>query len=908
MAWLNILIARLRGLLRRDAVIEDIEEEMRAHLEMETQTNIERGMNPEEARVSALRSFGHLGRIRELAYEIRGGGIMETIWQDVRYGTRMLVKHPGFTFIAVLTLALGIGANTAIFSVVNAVILRPLPYQDPARLAMLWTDDPKHDVHEAGTSYPNFLDWRTQSQCFAEMAMFRNESLILTGAGEAERMAGGLASANLFPLLGVKPLLGRTFSPDEEERGEPLVVLSYGFWQRRFGGSPDAIGQTLELINGKGGRKAYRIIGVMPAAFYFSSQDIPFWIPATLYWRWQRESTDRYMSTWRVVGRLKPQAAFRQAQTEMSAIGQRLAQSYPTTDPYFAGFAVNVVPLLDQFVGKNLQLALWVLLGAVAFVLLIACVNVANLLLARGAARQREFAIRASLGAGRVRLLRQLLTESVMLALGAGLLGLGLAAAGIRTLTVAAPPGIPRLDEVSLDPRVLLFTMGLALLSGLLFGLMPAWKMSRSNPNEALKEGSSNSSGGLRLYQTRGLLVVAECALAVVLLAGAGLLIRSFLLLQSVNPGFKPEGVLLLRLSPPLSMLRGSNAEAFGQQLRERIAALPGVQAAETIGDFLLRRNPDESITIPGRPPISEGESNQLASENVSPGFFQAMGVPLVRGRFLTRADALAKIKMVFDSAVQRLSPSEQASRAQAEAVIINETFARHFFPGADPVGQRFAEGPPNRLYWYEIVGVVGDMRRQGLEKQSIAEFFGPHIGGTADLVVRTSSDPLALAATVREAIRSVDKGTTILSVMTAENRLGELSAQRRLNTWLLAMFAALALVLAMIGIYGIMHYAVTQRTHEIGVRLALGARTSDVLRLIIGQGMKLTLIGVAIGLLAALSLTRVLSHLLFGVSAQDPVTFAGVAMVLAGVALLACYLPARRAAKVDPMVALRYE
>lgn len=907
MEWLNILIARLRGLLRREAVIEDIEEEMRFHIELETQTNIERGMKPDEARASALRSFGHVGRMRELAYEIRGGGIMETLWQDARYSARMLVKNPGFTFVAVLTLALGIGANTAIFSVVNAVILRPLPYQDPDRLAMLWTDDPKHDVHEAATSYPNFLDWRKQSRHFAEMAIFRSEPTILPGADETERVMGGFASSGLFPLLGVKPLLGRTFSPDEEERGEPVVVLSYGFWQRRFGGSQNAIGRTLEMINAKGGRNAYRIIGVMPEKFYFPSQDIPFWIPATTYWRWQRESTDRYMSTWRVVGRLKPHAALRQAQTEMSAIGQRLSQAYPTTNPYFPGFAVNLVPLLDQVTGKNLPLALWVLLGAVVCVLLIACVNVANLLLARGTARQREFAIRAALGAGRARLLRQLLTESAMLALGAGLLGLGVAAAGVRALTLVAPPGIPRLNEVTLDTGVLLFTLSLALLAGLLFGLLPAWKMSRSNPNEALKEGSSSSSGGLRLHQTRGWLVVAECGLAVVLLAGAGLLIRSFLQLQAVNPGFKPEGVLLVRISPPLSMLGGARAEAFLQQLHERVAALPGVQAAEAIGDFLIRGNPDASITIEGRPPISEGESSQLASEHVSPGFFQTMGVSLLRGRMLTRDDALAKVKLLYTPS----SPaplSEQTGHALAEAVVVNEAFARRFLAGEDPIGKRFYFGPPTKIYWHEIVGVVRDMRRQGLEQQPIPEYFGPHVGGTTDLVVRASGDPLSLAATVREAIRAVDKGTMILSVTTVESRLGELSAQRRLNTWLLALFAALALVLAMIGIYGIMHYAVAQRTHEIGIRLALGARTSDVLRLIIGQGMKLTLIGVAAGLFAALWLTRVMSHLLFGVSASDPVTFVGAALGLSGVALLACYLPARKASKVDPMVALRYE
>lgn len=487
------------------------------------------------------------------------------MFQDLRYGVKMLLKNPGFTLVAVLTLALGIGANTAIFSIVNAVMFRPLPYHEPGRLVMLWTDDPRHDVHEAGTSYVNFSDWQSQSQAFSEMAIFRTEPVILTSADETERVSGGLASASLFPLLGVKPTLGRFFSPEEEERGERVVVLSYGYWQRRFGGDPDVIEKTLEMIDVKGMRNATRIIGVMPAQFYFPSKETPFWAPATAYWRWRRESTERYVDTWRVVGRLKPQATLRQAQGEMNAIGQRLAQTYPTTDPYFPGFAVNVVPLLDQVTGKNLQLALWVLLGAVAFVLLIACVNVANLLLARGAARAREFAIRAALGAGRARLLRQLLTESVLLALGAGLFGLGLAAAAVKTLAASARPGIPRLDEIRLDGNVLLFTIGLSLLAGILFGLAPAWKISHQRPNETLKGGNDHATGALRFGQTGGLLVVAECALAVVLLTGAGLLVRSFLRLQAVNPGFKPEGVLLVRVAPPTS-IRGGGAEAFFQQ------------------------------------------------------------------------------------------------------------------------------------------------------------------------------------------------------------------------------------------------------------------------------------------------------------------------------------------------------
>lgn len=907
MEWFNILVARLRGLLQRDAIIRDIEEELRFHLEMETQTLVERGMGLKEAWTTALCHFGNLGRIKELAYEIRGGGMIDTLWQDIRYGMRMLTRNLGFTSVAMLTLALGIGANTAIFSVVNAVILRPLPYQKPDRLAMLWTDDSKRDLHEASTSYPTFLDWRNQSQFFAEMAIFKDDPLILTSADESERVMGTLVSANLFSLLGVNPVLGRAFTKEEEEREEQVVVLSYGLWQRRFGGDPHAIGKMLDLTTAKGGRNSAQIIGVMPEGFDFPSKESQLWEPKTVYWRWQRESVDRYMNSWRVVGRLKPQASFREAQREMTAIGHQLAQTYPSSNPEFPGFAVNIVPLLDQITGKNLQLALWVLLGAVGFVLLIACVNVANLLLARGAAREREFAIRAALGAGRGRLLRQLLTESAMLTVGAGLLGLGLAAASVRILTVAATLAIPRLNEVRLDTSVLLFTIGLCLLSGLLFGMVPAWKISQLRPNEALKRGGKSASKGLRLHQTRGLLVMMECALAMVLLTGAGLLLRSFLRIQSVNPGFKPEGVLLVRIAPPLSVRDGRSAEAYYQQIRENVSRLSGVQAVDTIDGFLIRGNPDESIKIEGRPVTQEGETSQLANGNVSPGFFRTMGVPLVRGRFFSRDDAVAKCQLLSTPTLQG-APSDVATRAPAEATIINETFARRFFPGEDPIGKRFYFGEPTKIYWYEIVGIVGDMHRQGLEKQVIPEYFGPHIGGTSDMIVRVNSDPIAFAATIREATRSVDKKTMILSVTTVEKRLGELSAQRQFQTWLLAIFAAQALILATIGIYGIMHYSVTQLTHEIGVRIALGARTSDVLRLIIGQGMKLTLVGMAVGLLIALWLTRVMVSLLFGVSAQDPATFAGVALLLGGVALVACYLPARKAAKVDPIIALRCE
>jgi putative ABC transport system permease protein len=816
--------------------------------------------------------------------------MLNDLWQDLRYGWRMLRRSPGFTVVALLTLALGIGANTAIFSVVNAVLLRPLPYQDPDRLVMLWTADPKRDIHEAGTSYPTVTDWRTQSRSFAELAIWAGSPLLLVGGNEPERIVGQFVSANLFPLLGVPPLLGRTFTPEEEQRREPLVVLSYDLWQRRFGADPSVLGKTLELDNqSPNGGQRLQIIGVMPAGFYFPTKEAQLWQPATLFGLggkprlYERRWEHRFTDAWNVVGRLKPNVSLRAAQTELTATGQRLARDYPTSDPNFAGFGVELVPLLEQLTGKRLRLALWVLLGAVTFVLLIACANVANLLLARSAAREREFAIRAALGASRARLLRQLLSESVLLAAGAGLLGAGLAVAGVRALAASVALGIPRLDEIAVDARVLFFTAAVALLAGLLFGLAPAWKVSRSDPNEALKEGGGSVAGGLRMQHTRGLLVVAECALAVLLLTGAGLLIRSFLRLQAVNPGFNPQGVLVARVNLPMPATAGWRAAEWAtfQQLNERIAALPGVKSAGAIQSFLIASNPEATISVEGSQPVAEGqESVQVNTEDVTPGFFETMGVPLLRGRFFNYQEQNAAV------------------------AIINETLQRRSFAGVDPVGKRFKYFGA----WYEIVGVAGDMHRQGLEKQPLPEFFIPSSEPAMDIVLRAHGDPAALAAAVREAVSSVYRNAMILNVTTVESRLGELGTQRRFQTWLLALFAAVALLLAGIGIFGVMHYTVAQRTHEIGIRLALGASKSDVLRLIIGHGLKLTLLGVVIGLLAALWLTGVMAHLLFGVSAHDPLTFAGVALLLVGAALLACYLPARRAAQVDPLVVLRCE
>jgi putative ABC transport system permease protein len=538
------------------------------------------------------------------------------------------------------------------------------------------------------------------------------------------------------------------------------------------------------------------------------------------------------------------------------------------------------VPMLDQITGKNFQLGLWVLFGAVGFVLLIACANLANLMLARGATREREFAIRVALGAGRARLVRQLLTESLLLALAGGGLGLLLAAWGVELLIKLAPSGIPRLDEINIDARVLVFALVASLLNSLVFGLLPAWKSAQADPNEALKEGGRGTATGPRYL--RGLLVVVEFALAVVLLAGAGLLIRSFLRLQSVNPGFNTENVLLTHVTLPQSTTRrAAQNEAFFRQIIERIGGLPGVQAVGAMDDLFMKRNPDSSIIVEGRPPMPAGGPGPLIKERVTPGFFQAMEVPLLRGRFFS-----------------------QQERRASRVVMINETLARRFFAGEDPIGKRLQSGGD----WYEIVGVVGDMHRQGLEKQPVSEVFFLVASESMDVVVRVKSDPLLLTTAVRDVIRSVDHTATVHSVTTVERRMGELGAQRRFQTWLLSLFAALALGLAAVGIYGVMSYAVAQRTHEIGIRIALGAQARDVLRLVVTQGMKPALVGVVTGLAASFGLTWLMKSLLFGVTTTDPLTFAVITLLLTAIGLLACWVPARRATKVDPMVALRTE
>jgi putative ABC transport system permease protein len=905
----------------------DLSEEIEAHRAM-MQAELERaGVAPAEAARRSRRALGNVTLAREEARDIWKLPRLESVWRDVRLGARAFRRFPGFTAVAVLTLALGIGANTAIFSAVQAVLLRSLPYAQPDELAMLWSDDTKRGLHEAPTSALLANDWRGQSRTFLDMAIFSTNSAILTGGDTPERVVTAFVSANLFSLLRVPAAVGRAFSAEEEQRAERVAVVSYDVWQRRFGGASDAIGRSV-VIDGdmgsyKKGPRSVRVVGVMPKGFYFPDKNVQIWEPATVYWRWENEYTERFSNDsrrWGVVGRLSAYATAHDARAEMAIVGQRLAQVYPVTDPDFAGFNVTVVPVLDHVVGRQLQLGLWVLLAAVGCLLLIACANVANLLLARGVTRGRELAIRTALGAGRARLVRQLLIESSLLALAGGLAGLWLASAAVRILSASALPGIPRLEDIRIDAPVLIFTTVLSLAAALVFGLVPAWKMSRTDPNESLKEGGIGFAGGGRLRHARGTLVVIECALAVLLFAGAGLMIRSFLKLQAIAPGFNPESVLLVRtgltpgLRPVVTLPRDSGAAMFAtrEDLFSRVSAhvsgIGGVRSVGLIGSFLLSGAADESITVEGRSPDDAGRTaGELATMDVDPGFFQTMGVPLVRGRFFTRADALDKIRLFFQGAKGVLpTPARSAS---AEAAIVNQTFVRRFFPAEDPIGKRFYIGElTGKYYWYQIVGVVDDMHRQGLERQPVAEWYGQLIGNTTDLVVRTDRDPLALASTITDVVRSVDKHLMVISVTTVEDRMGTLTAPRRFQTWLLALFAVVALTLATTGIYGIVRYSVSERTREIGVRMAFGADRHALVRLVTWESLRLPIVGLSIGLAGASVATRLMSHLLFDVSAVDPATFGAVGLLLALVAFVACWLPARKAARVDPILALRHE
>jgi putative ABC transport system permease protein len=796
----------------------------------------------------------------------------DEMFQDMRFGLRMLLKHPGFTLIAVLTLALGIGANTAIFSVVNAVIIRPLPYPEPDRLVIL--DEVPPGGGQFAIAPGNFVDWRDQNGSFVGMAAFQRMSLNLTGHGEAELLPGLRLSANSFALLGIKPARGRDFLPEEDQTGyNRVVILSYGLWRRRFGREPDLVGKMLTL-NGN----SYTVIGVMPPDFRFF-EGIEVWTPLALT---SRERTSHDLNAF---ARLKTNVSLEQARAEMGAIAGRLAAQYPRSND---DWGIRLTPLRDKVVGP-IQPVLLALLGAVAFVLLIACANVANLLLARSAVRQREVAIRAALGASRRRVIRQLLTESLLLGVVGGVIGLLLAVWGVNFLRVLTPASLGA-ETVAIDGRALGFTAIVSLLTSVLFGLAPAVQAASPNLSESLKEGGRSGIEGRGRNRTRSLLVIAEIALSLALLINAGLVIKSFIRLLQVDPGFESEGLLTMQLSLPNAKYpERSSQAAFFQQLTEKITALPGVASAGAASTLPFRIDEVQEFIIGGRPPITPGKEPSANYYAVSDDYFRAMEIPLLKGRAFTERD------------------TKDAPRV----AIISESLARRHFPDEDPIGKRMDISKGGFGTWREIVGVVGDVKHYGLDSQTTVQIYEPYLQVTypsMNLTVRTTGDPREIAAAIRSQVAAMDKDQPVANIRTMDRIVSDSVGRQRFAALLLALFAGVALILAAVGIYGVMSYYVEQRTHEIGIRMALGAERRDLLKLVVGKGMLLALIGVMIGLAAAFALTRLMSNLLFDVSATDKVTFAATAVLLTSVALLACWIPARRATKVDPIVALRSE
>ena len=885
MYWLRRMHARLRGLLRKSSVEREMEEELRFHLRMRAAMNVQRGMPPEEAQRAALKSFGNWVRIKEACRDIKGGGLMETLVQDVKFGARVLRKNVGFTLVAVLTLALGIGASTAIFSVVNAVLLRPLHYPNAERIVAI------QELNEKGrrvqVTPANFLDWRAQQTSFEQLAAILTRTTNFSYGDESERLELAMTSANFFEVFGVQPHLGRFFLPEEERAGhDSVVVLSYALWQRRFGGDPSLLNKSLTLDG-----QTYTVVGIAPAGFQYPDRT-EVWIPPyqlvpTLGAQMNIERA-RGFGFLSAVATLKPGVSVKQAHEDMTVITARLRQQYPDTNNNRFN---RVVALQTHLVGESTT-ALLLLLGAVALLLLIACANVANLLLARAASRHKEIAVRLALGATRLRLVRQLLVESILLALVGGVAGLLIGWWGVDLMQGLLPANFPRAQGIGIDLRVLGFTLLVSLGTGILFGLAPALQSTNPDINEALKESARGSSGAPG-NRVRSLLIVSEVALSLVLLIGAGLLFRSFLRLQAVELGFQPEKVLTFSLRPSgANFTQDPQFSAFFDQVAERIRTLPGVDTVGVINTLPLVKGPTAGIRIEGAPLTTPDKWPMVNYRSVSPDYFRAVNVPVLKGR-------------AFDAHDNNSSPL---------VVLVNQSLVRRDFGGEDPVGKRINTGgtaPDGQPIWFEIVGVVADVRSVELNTEPVPEIYTSYLQdpfASMSFVVRSSVESGSLVPAVREAVRQVDKAQPVAEVREMEQIVSEVAAQPRFNTLLLSLFAGVALLLAAAGIYGVMSYSVTQRTHEIGLRMALGAQTRDVIRLVVGQCIKLTLAGLALGLVCAFAMTRIMAALLYGVSPTDPWTYACGALLLTAVALLACYLPARRASKVDPLVALRYE
>jgi putative ABC transport system permease protein len=817
--------------------------------------------------------------------------LMDVLCQDLRYAIRGLRRASGFATIAVLTLALGIGANTAMFSVVNAVLFRPLPYEGANSLVVLSTDDVRRALHREPSPYPTIAAWRADNHTLQDLAYYAvyRETLNEQGVRERLRVAG--VSTNLFSVLGVSPALGRGFTSGDS-LGERVVVISDPFWHRRFNGDSAVIGKTFHVESDGNHATAYRIAGVAAPKFYFPDKGVDFWTVASVPAKDVLAPFERDARRWTAVARVKRGTSTADVQRDLALVSKRLAAAYKTVPSDFPGFAPAVQALRDSLTGEGIQLALWLLLAAVTLVLAIACANVASLTLARGAKREREFAVRLALGATRQRLAAQLTVESLLLAAIGGALGLALASFLGDLLRIVATSALPRIEDLTIDARVFAFVAGVSVLSGVIVGLAPVFGASRSKAGVVLRDRGSISGtrGALRF---RGVLVIAQCALAVVLLTGAGLFLRSLNRLRGVEPGFDAQGVVDVRIG----FASTTSAPSAAEQAVRAIGSLGDVEALGFIDDILVGSVRSRSISIPGRDPSTA----QVNDARVTAGFFRTMRVPLLRGRYLTTADASAE------------GHAPARAMVTGERVVVNAAFARRFFPDEDAVGREFASGSAEQRQRFEIVGVVGDMRRQGREHSPIPEYYTTYVpvpGGRADLLVRVrqDADPIRLGPTIASSVRALIPGSLVWYVRTVSDQLDDFDSARYLETWLFAGFAALALVLAVVGIYGVVQYAVTQRTREIGLRMALGADSASVMWTTAKEGLRLPLIGMGIGLFVAGLLMPFMSHLLFETTVADPVTYFGVMLVLALAAAAACFPAVRRASRVDPMIALRQE
>jgi predicted permease len=880
MTWLRIFAHRLCGLLLKRRAERELEEEIRTHLEMQIEDNLRRGMNAADARYAALRKFGGVEQMKDRYRDRRGLPLVESTLRDLRYALRMLGRNPGFTIVAVLTLGLGIGANTAIFSMVYALMLRPLPYAEPDRLMLL--TEKMRTGDRMTVAYPNFVDWRERTQTFEEMSAYRTQSFNLTGVEKPTRLRGRAVTWNFFRLLGVFPQHGRSFIEQDDQPGATrTVLLGHQMWKDRFGGDPGFVGKTI-LLDGD----SYTVIGVMPPDFEYIRKD-DFYVPLGLSLGPNSNLLSRgNHPSLLVLGRLKRGYRYEQARAEMATLAGQLENAYPETNSGQSATAQT----LQEYMTEEVSQSLWVLLGAVSFILLIACVNVSNLLLIRAADRNKEIALRLALGAGRGRIVRQFLNESLLIAGLGGIAGLLIGRWMVSVLVSLAPEGIPLLNRVGLDLTVLLFTLGVSLVTSILCGLLPALHSSRVDLQTALKEGGRSTSGGGREVARRTLMVV-EVALALTLLIGAGLLVRSMVALLRVDPGFDSQNLLTMRLMLSGKAYDVERARNFYDECLTRIGALPGVRSAALTLSLPIDGSNWNSIFIAADKPVpARADLPSSAFIPVSKNYFEAMGIRLLNGRAFTTAETAN-------------SPT---------VTVINEALARRLWPGENPIGKRLKQGwPEDKNPWREVVGVVADLKLNGMQAETPLQAYLPiqqEVARNISLVARTTGDPMSLAQVVENAIHELDKDLPIFSVRTMDQLLGNSVATRRLTLTLLASLAALALLLAAVGIYGVVSHSVRQRTHEIGVRIALGAPTNNVLVLVVKQGMTVALIGVTIGVIASLILTRLMASLLFGVAAIDPLTFGAIALLLIFIAFMACLIPARRATKVDPVIALRCE